>query len=95
MIFGNLGKMGEMLKQAKEMQRQLSALKIEKDENGVKVSVTGDMEITAVEISPGLLSADSKKISENVKKTINAALKEAKMTAARRLGGLSSGMGMP
>lgn len=94
MVFGNLGKMGEMLKQARQMQKQLSAMVIEKEENGIKLKVSGDMEVKSLEIDPSVISQDARKLSEDIKKLVNASMKEAKTAAARQLGGMS-GFGMP
>lgn len=94
MVFGNIGKMGEMLKQARQMQKQLSALVIEKEENGIKLKVSGDMDVKSLEIDTTAMSQDAKQLSENIKGLVNAAMKEAKSAAARQLGGMP-GFGLP
>jgi DNA-binding protein YbaB len=95
MIFGNLGKMGEMLKQAKEMQKQMASITVEKAENGLKVKVSGEMEITAVEVTPAELPADPGRLAETIRRVVNGAFKEAKMVAAKKLGGMAPGAGLP
>ncbi|MBU0687182.1 MAG: YbaB/EbfC family nucleoid-associated protein [Candidatus Margulisbacteria bacterium] len=94
MVFGNIGKMGEMMKQAREMQKRLASIVIEKEEKGVKVKVSGDMEVLGIEIDPALLSSDANKLADALKKAVNAGVKEAKTAAARQLGGMGGGFGL-
>ncbi len=91
MIFGN---MGDMVKMARDMQGKIKQVKkelensvYESSANGITVKVSGDMEIK--EIS-GLGDNDKK-----VKDAVNKALKTAKDEAAKKMKGVTGGMGLP
>lgn len=98
MIFGNLGNMGEMLKMAREMQGKLKAVKdelaretYEESAGGVTVRVNGDMEINDVIVDP----AKKVDLPKAMKEAANKALKKAKDEAARKMRGLTGGLGLP
>lgn len=99
MIFGNLGNMGEMMKQAMKMQGELKKIKEElkharytAEVNGVCVTIDGEMEIKEIKISA---PSDTKKMEEAVKQSVNNALRQAKDDAAARLKGATGGMQLP
>ena len=88
-MFGNLGKMGEMLKQAKAMKDAMSKIKCEGEAGGVKVTVNGEMDVLEVKIPPEAGS----RAEELVKEAANKALRSAKMEAAKKMQGLTGGLG--
>jgi len=99
MVFGNLGNMAEMMKQAREMQNNLKKIKeelkrsqYEAEVNGVKVIVSGEMDIKELKLNPAL---DPKKQEESVKQAINKALKIAKDDSASKLKSLTGGLSIP
>lgn len=98
-MFGKLGDMGNLMKQAKEMQNNLKRIKeelkharYEADSNGVKVIVDGEMEIRELKITGNL---DIKKIEDILKQVINKALKQAKDDAANKLKSATGGLSLP
>ncbi len=101
MIFGNMGNMGEMIKMAREMQGKLKKVKdelahdmFEETVNGVTVKISGDMELKELKIDPQSID-EADKLEKAVKEAVAKALKEAKNGAARKMKGLTGGMGMP
>ncbi|MFA6548647.1 MAG: YbaB/EbfC family nucleoid-associated protein [Candidatus Margulisiibacteriota bacterium] len=103
MIFGNLGNMGEMIKMAKEMQGQLKKIKDELARNiyegasgGVVVKISGDMEVKEVHIPPQLIVENGgPRLEREVLEAFKRALKITKDEAARKMKGLTGGMGLP
>lgn len=88
MVFGNLGKMAELMKQAKAMKDEMSKARYEAEAGGVKVVMNGEMEILELRVPPGT--------GENViKDAVNRALKAAKDGAAKSLQKLTGGMPLP
>ena len=92
MIFGNLGKMGEMLKQAKQLKDEISRARYEGEVNGVKVVVSGEMEVVELKIP---LDLPANKIESSVKEAINRVLRTAKTDMAQKLGKITGGISLP
>ncbi|MFH1542399.1 MAG: YbaB/EbfC family nucleoid-associated protein [bacterium] len=96
MIFGN---MGEMMKMAKDMQGKLKQVKdelsreiYEGSSNGVSAKISGDMELKDITIEP---QNDVKRIEKGVKDAVGKALRDAKDGAARKMKGVTGGLGLP
>jgi len=99
-----LGDMAGMLKQLRQVQGEL--VKAQKElanetvvgESGkgaVKVTVTGDQRVTALEIEPGLLSAGNvDRLNQLLLEALNNALNESREMAKKRLGPLTGGLGL-
>lgn len=92
MIFGNIGKMGEMLKQAKQLKEELSKARYEGEAGGVKVVINGEMEIVELKIPPDMSPG---KIESSVKEAVNRTLKTAKNDMAQKLGKITGGLQLP
>ena len=90
-IFGNMGKMAEMMKQAKAMKDALSRVKCEGEAGGVKVVVNGEMDILEVKIPPEVSIVRAENL---VKEAANKALRSAKVEAAKMMQGLSGLSGL-
>jgi len=97
MIFGNMGNMGEMIKMAREMQGQMKKIKdelareiFEETVEGVTIKISGDMELKELKIDPS-----TKNLEKNVKEAVAKTLKAAKNGAAKKMKGLTGGMGLP
>ena len=94
-----------LLKQAQQMQNQIGKLEkeIEATEytataggDVVKVTLTGKMEVTGIEIRAELLSADSKEMLEDtVMIAVNAALAAAVKDKEERMNKITQGVKMP
>jgi len=80
-----LGQLKKMRDQAKVMQKQLAAEKVEIDEGGVKVVMSGDQKVLSLTID-GM---------ENVRvmEAINKVIKSSQKMAARKLAEMSGGLG--
>lgn len=96
MVFGQ---MGDMIKQAREMQGKLKKIKeelkharYESEKQGVKVIVDGEMEIKELIIAP---TVAPNQISRLVKETANDALKKSKDDAAKKLKQAAGGLNVP
>ena len=103
MVFGNLGNMGEMIKMAREMQGQLKKIKdelknenFEVAQNGIKVIVNGEMEVKELSIDPKTVDPHNlNRLEKAVKDAVSRAVKEAKDGAAKKMKGLTGGLGLP
>jgi DNA-binding protein YbaB len=91
-IFGNLGKMGEMLKQARVMKEAMAKVKCEGESGGVRVVVNGEMDIVEIKIPPEVSVVRAQSL---VKDAANRALHSAKIEAAKLMQGLTGGMSLP
>lgn len=78
--FKQLGDLAKMQKQAKDLQKQLAKEELTVEENGVKVTVSGQPRLK-------LLSFEEEVSSEQVMKVINKALDEAQRLMAQKLMG--------
>ncbi len=82
--FKSLGDLNQMRKQAMDIQRQLSEERIEIDENGVRVIISGDQKILE-------FSVDG--IENNlVKDKLNKAIKQSQEVAAKKLSSMTGGL---
>lgn len=88
MIFGNIGKMGEMLKQAKQLKDELARAKYEAEAGGVRVVVNGEMEISELTIPPNA-SVNS------IKEAVNRALRTAKDDMTKKMQKITGGLALP
>ncbi|MBQ6492410.1 MAG: YbaB/EbfC family nucleoid-associated protein [Erysipelotrichaceae bacterium] len=95
----------KLMQQAQAMQEQLekaseqiNAMEFEGSaSNGlVKVTVTGENRVTAVNIDPEILNPDDKEMIEDmVMIAVNDAIEKADETKKSRLGSMASAMGLP
>ncbi len=73
------------MKQAKEMyrlQKELEKERIEKEENGVKVVVSGKMEVEKVELNPEITKEEQERA---VKNCLNDAMKQIQTNLAQKM----------
>lgn len=92
MIFGNLGKMGEMIKQAKKIKETMSKIRCEGEAGGVKVVVNGEMDILEVKIPQ---ESNIARLENLFKDAANRALHQAKAEAAKSMQSLTGGLSLP
>jgi DNA-binding YbaB/EbfC family protein len=100
MIFGN---MGEMMKMAREMQGQLKKIKdelsreiFEGSSGGATAKVSGDMELKEIKIDSRLVDPNNvSNLEKHVQEATRKALKTAKDEAARKMKGVTGGLGLP
>lgn len=100
MIFGN---MGEMMKMAREMQGQMKKMKeelskeiYEESAHGVTTKVSGDLELKEIKIDPSLVDPNNVgRLEKAVNEATGKALKQAKDGAAKKMKGITGGLGLP
>ena len=102
---GSFGDMGNILRQAQEMQRELDKARgalrkasVEGTAGGgaVRVTVTGDRHVTAVEISAEVVSAADKSMLEDlVLAAVRNGLEQAAKLEKESLGRVTGGMDLP
>lgn len=97
-----MGGQAGMMQQLQKLQEQLMEAQAKLAEEiitgtagggAVKVSVTGDQRVTAVEIAPELLEEDDVEMLQDlIMAAFNTALDESRNLAAERLGPLTGGL---
>lgn len=88
----------QMQSKIKKVQEELATREFEGSAGGgaVKVKVTGDNMIAAVEIQPDLFSqGDAETLQDLVKLATNDAMKLAKTTSQDEMAKITGGMGLP
>lgn len=81
---GQLGDLKRMRDQAMQIQRMLQAEEITVEKHGVKVVITGDQKIVAIEVNG--------KNDNNVRDAINEAIKKSQELAAKKLSSMQGGL---
>ena len=82
--FKQLGDLNQMRKQAIELQKQLKEEKVEVDEDGVRILISGEQKI---------LEFENKGASdEKVREKLNQAIKSSQELAARKLSSMTGGL---
>ena len=95
--------LNQLLKQAQQMQaemakaqEQLKEETVEASAGGgmVKVTMTGDMQLREITISPEAIDPDDAELLQDmVTAAVNEALRSAQELAANRMGGITGGLG--
>jgi DNA-binding YbaB/EbfC family protein len=96
------GQMGGMMQQMQRLQEQLMRTQEQLAEEtlthsagggAIKITITGDQRIQAVEIDPELLKdSDVEMLQDLILASVNGALDASRALAAERLGPLSGGL---
>ena len=73
------------MKQIKDLQNSLKKEKVEKESNGIKVVINGQLQIQNIRLNSDL---EPKKQEEELKNLINSAMQEMQMKAAKKMQGL-------
>ncbi|MBU0630872.1 MAG: GatB/YqeY domain-containing protein [Candidatus Margulisbacteria bacterium] len=92
MVFGNLGKMAEMVKQANEIKKEMQRARYDGESGGVKIVVNGEMELLEIRIPPELAH---NKIEQAVKEAVNKTMHTAKQDMAKRMSKMTGGLSLP
>jgi nucleoid-associated protein EbfC len=95
--------MNQLLKQAQQMQAQMAQAQeelknetVEASAGGgmVKVTMTGDLQLRGIEISPGAVDPeDVEMLQDMVAAAVNEALRSAQELAATKMGPIAGGLG--
>ncbi len=83
-MFDKLKKLKQMRDQAMVIQRELAEEKVEVEENGVKVVITGDQKLVTLEVN-----GEEK---NQILAVINKAIKKSQEVAAKKLSQMSGGL---
>lgn len=82
-MFGKMKEVYEMQKKAREIQKKLESVVVEKTDNGITVKVNGVFKVQEISIDSALLSADKKeKLESALAKTLSQALSELQKRSA-------------
>ena len=104
-MFGGKGGMGNLMKQAQQMQDRMQKVQEEiattevTGESGaglVKVTITGSHSVRRVEIDPSLMEEDEKDMLEDlIAAAFNDASRRIEETQKDKMAGVTGGMQMP
>lgn len=104
-MFGGKGGMGNLMKQAQQMQDRMQKVQEEiantevTGESGaglVKVTITGSHSVRRVEIDPSLMEEDEKEMLEDlIAAAFNDASRRIEETQKDKMAGVTGGMQMP
>ena len=98
------GGIGNLLKQAqqmqenlKRMQEQLATVEVEGQSGAgmVKVTMTCRHDVKRVHIDPSLLADDKDMLEDLVAAAVNDAVRRVESTVQEKMGGMTAGMGLP
>lgn len=102
-MFGGKGGLGNLMKQAQEMQKnmqeaqeEIAKMEINGEAGGgmVKVVMTGKHELVRVEIDDSLMD-DKEMLEDLFAAAVNSASRRVEEVTQEKMGGLTSGMNMP
>ena len=102
-MFGGKGGIGNLMKQAQEMQKNMQAaqeeiaqMEVSGEAGGgmVKVTMTGKHELVKVEIDDSLMD-DKEMLEDLFAAAVNSAARRVEEVSQEKMGGLTGGMDMP
>lgn len=102
-MFGGKGGLGNLMKQAQEMQKNMQAaqeeiakMEVTGDAGGgmVKVVMTGKHELVKVELDDSLMD-DKEMLEDLFAAAVNSAARKVEEESQERMGGLTAGMDLP
>lgn len=102
-MFGGKGGLGNLMKQAQEMQKnmqvaqeEIAKMEVNGEAGGgmVKVVMTGKHELVKVEIDDSLMD-DKEMLEDLFAAAVNSAARRVEEVTQERMGGLTAGMNMP
>lgn len=89
--------MYRMQKQAKEIKKDLRHIHIEAEQEGVKITINGEMEIMSVELTPEVIqegTGNKKTLEEKILKAMSKGFKKAQQIAAEKMKGVMGNFGV-
>lgn len=85
-----------MQKQAKQIKKELSAIHVEAEVNGVLVTVSAEQELVSIDIPEEMCTPEKKgKLQSSIIDATKKAMKKAQEIAAERMKSVMGGMGFP
>lgn len=79
-------------REAKRIKKELKNVHIEAEASGVKVTVSAEQEVVAIEIGEHV---PRERVPDLLKDALNRAFKKAQLVSAERMQGIMEQMGMP
>lgn len=92
-MFDQMKDLYKLQKQAKDVKKKLANIHIEAEENGVKITFTGEQEVVSVEIADEAMQ-DKAKLQTTMLNCIKKGLKKAQEIAAVNMKDIMAEMGM-
>jgi DNA-binding YbaB/EbfC family protein len=102
-MFGGKAGLGNLMKQAQEMQKnmekaqqEIAQMEVEGEAGGgmVKVQMTGKHELVRVTIDDSLMD-DKEMLEDLFAAAVNSAVRKVESTTQEKMGGLTQGMNLP
>ena len=92
----DMNKMMQQVQQMQEAQEELAKETVTGSSGGgaVKATVTGALELTSVEIDPGVIDPeDPEMLQDMVQAAVSEALNSAQEISSQKMGGITGGLG--
>ena len=91
------GGLGNMMKQAQQMQEKLAEIEVEGQSGAglVKVTMTCRHDVKRIQIDPSLLKDDKEMLEDLVAAAVNDAVRKIESTVQEKMSGVTAGMGLP
>ena len=84
----------DMKRKMDEIKKELDSVRLESEDNYVKVGISGSQEIISVSIKHDLAAVDKVKLEAAIAETVNRAIKQSQKTAAAKMSQLT-GFNLP
>jgi len=101
---GNIGNIGNMMKQAQSLQEnmqkaqaEIATLEVVGESGGgmVRVTMTGKHEVKRVQIEPGVFGEDREMLEDLITAAVNDGVHKADTAAQARMSSLMAGLNLP
>ncbi|MFT5284538.1 MAG: DNA-binding YbaB/EbfC family protein [Planctomycetota bacterium] len=102
---GSMGDMGNLLKQAQQMQAEIDKIRTElkqailegaSPDGMVTVSISGELHVQAVEISPELIKlGDASRVESSVLAALRNGVEKAEAVRTKNMSRVTGGMNLP
>ncbi len=94
-MFGQMGDMYKLQKEAKKIKKKLANTHVFSEVNGVKVTVTGEQKVIAVEFLDESILQHPDKCGKAIAEAFNKAIEKSQQIAAEEMKSVMGGMGLP
>lgn len=90
-MLGQMGDMYKLQKEAKKIKKELAKTHIFSEVNGVKVTVTAEQEVIAIDIMDDSILENKKLLEKSILEATNKAFKKAQQIAAEKMKSVMGG----
>ncbi len=91
-MFGQMGDMYRLQREAKKIKKELAQIHVFSEVHGVKVTVSGEQKVLAVEFVDESILQDPRKCEKAIVEAANRATEKAQQVAAEKMKALMGGM---